>query len=80
MKETLRAEEAKPWVPGGHAEVPLGDCRGDGLLGSTRSTPSLLLVFFGKCRRLGFFPGFPLLLVLNFMGAISSQEIILWNE
>lgn len=68
------------WDAGGHAEVPLGHCRGNWFLGSTRSTPSLLLVFFGKCRGLRFFPRFPLLLVLNFTGVISSQEIILWNE
>lgn len=54
----------------------MGHCRGDGFLGPTRSTPSLLLVFFGKCRGLRFFPRFPLLLVLNFTGVISSQEII----
>lgn len=54
----------------------MGHCRGDGFLGPTRSTPSLLLVFFGKCRGLRFFPRLPLLLVLNFTGVISSQKII----
>lgn len=68
------------WDGGRHGEVPLGHCRRNGFLGPAWASPSLLLVFFGKCRWLCFFPGFPLLLVLNFTGAVPSQEIILWER
>lgn len=67
------------WDTGGHGEVPLGHCRRNRFLGPAWASPSLLLMFFGKCRWLCFFPGFPLLLVLNFTGAVPSQEIVLWE-
>lgn len=65
------------WDAGGHAEVSLGHSRRNRFLGPPWPPPPLLLVFFGKRGGLCFFPGFPLLLVLHFMGAVSSQEVIL---